>query len=84
MPPNSKPSLRAIDERTWSAFSFSPSIALDLITSAVSAAKVASFLRSKPRDSMLPSNRPCRCRASASNGKTLLLFQLSLGQAGLW
>jgi type I restriction enzyme R subunit len=41
-PPTSSPSRRAIDDRTASGSSFSPSIALDLTTSAVNVVKLAS------------------------------------------
>src|SRR5271156_3536460 len=48
------PKRRAIDERTWSASSFSPSISLLLRTSEVSVCRTASCWRSSPSVDLPP------------------------------
>ena len=57
-PPMSMPRRRAMEERTCSASSASPSISLDLSTSWVSVRSSASCLSGKPSASMRPSSRP--------------------------
>jgi hypothetical protein len=48
------PSRRAIEERTWSLSSFSPSISLDFMTSSVRVWSTAALRSEKPRPSRAP------------------------------
>lgn len=56
----------AIEDRTWSGLKNSPSISEDFKTSWVKVSKNASFLKTKPNDSILPKSLPCIFLASLS------------------
>ncbi len=73
------PNLHAMEERIDSGFKISPSISADFNTSNVNVSKMASPLISKPRDSILPNNLPCRFLASLSTVMILSLTQKKLG-----
>lgn len=72
--PMSTPSRRAIDERTEATGSASPSMALVLTTSSVSAARLAWPWAAKPTSARRPVSKPCarltRSSAGASVGKS--------------
>src|SRR5438132_6665762 len=75
------PSRRAIEDRTCSASSLSPSISLLLRTSAVRVWRTASCWSLKPSDSMRPISRPCRWRTEASCSARRSESQRNLGQS---
>ena len=81
-PATSRPSRRAIDDRTSSGFNISPSMAEDFTTSLVSTVRLASDRRSNPRASIFPSNRPCLWRTSARGAAMAPPSHVSFGQPG--
>ena len=72
---------RAIDERTWSGSSSSPSISLDLMTSWVSVRKTASSRSLNPSISIRPVSRPWWWRTPARIWARITGSHLNLGQS---
>ena len=77
----STPSLRAIDERTDSTLSCSPSISLVLTTSSVSAARLAWSRKAMPTSARRPINNPWARLTSAMGPANAARSKRQFGQS---